>query len=125
MFGESYSGILYGSDWEPYFGGEKINNLVISRKGELSQVVGNPCLLEEAYPAGKTAVRSDDTLDTYRLTQLRNTGTMMLTILDDSGKEYYNSGVSNLKHGAYYYVNGSEWRNTSTDYLCESIVKKT
>ncbi len=117
MFGESYTDILYGSDWEPYFGTEETNNLVISRKGELSLVVGNPYLLEESYPADKVAVRSDDILDSYRLSQLRNAGAMMLSILDENGKEYYNSGVSNLKHGAYYYVNGSEWRNTSSDYF--------
>ena len=117
MFGESYTDILYGSDWEPYFGTEETNNLVVSRKGVLSLQVGNPYLLEEAYPAGKAAIRSDDILDSYRLAQLRNAGAMMLSITDDSGREYYNSGVSNLKHGAYYYVNGSEWRNTSSDYF--------
>ena len=117
MFGESYTDILYGSDWEPYFGSEESNNLVVSRKGILSMVVGNPYLLEDSYPADKVAVRSDDILDSYRLTQLRNAGAMMLSIMDNNGNEYYNSGVSNLKHGAYYYVNGGEWRNTSSDYF--------
>ncbi len=116
MFGESYTDILYGSDWEPYFGTEETNNLVVSRNGELSLVVGNPYLLEDSYPAGKAAVRSDDILDSYRLSQLRNAGAMMLSIMGEGGKEFYNSGVSNLVHGAYYYVNGSEWRNTSSDY---------
>ena len=119
MFGESYTDILYGSDWEPYFGTEESNNLVVSRKGELSMVIGNPYLMEDSYPADKVAVRSDDILDSYRVTQLRNAGAMMLTILDADGKEYYNSGVSNLKHGAYYYVNGSEWRNISSDYALD------
>ena len=117
MFGESYTDILYGSDWEPYFGTEETNNLVVSRKGTLSLQVGNPYMVEDTYPAGKAAVRSDDILDSYRLAQLRNAGAMMLSIVDENGKEYYNSGVSNLKHGAYYYVNGSEWRNTASDYF--------
>jgi len=117
MFGESYTDILYGADYEPYFGTDETNNLVVGRNGALSLQIGNPYGVEDAYPAGKAAVRSDDILDSYRLAQLRNAGAMMLTILDENGNEYYNSGVSNLKHGAYYYVNGSEWRNTTSDYL--------
>ena len=116
MFGESYTDILYGSKWKPYFDAGDSNNLVVNRKGTLSLQTGNPYLVESSYPAGKAAVRSDDILDSYRVSQLRNAGAMMLTILDENGTEYYNSGVSNLKHGAYYYVNGSEWRNTTSDY---------
>ena len=116
MFGESYTDILYGSKWKPYFDAGESNNLVVNRKGALSLQTGNPYLVESSYPAGKAAVRSDDILDSYRVSQLRNAGAMMLTILDENGTEYYNSGVSNLKHGAYYYVNGSEWRNTTSDY---------
>ena len=116
MFGVSYTDTLYGDSRSPYFGSEETNNLVVSRKGELSLQIGNPYLVEDAYPAGKAAVRSDDILDSYRLAQLRNAGAMMLSIVTDDGQELYNSGVSNLKHGAYYYVNGGEWRNTSSDY---------
>lgn len=72
--------------------------------------------MEELYPAGKAAVRSSDVLDSYRLTLLRNAGAMMLSVMDENGQELYNSGVSNRKHGAYYYVNGGIWQNTSADY---------
>ena len=116
MFGASYTEVLYGDDREPYFGTEETNNLVTARGGVLTMNVGNPYMVEDTYPAGKAAVRSDDVLDSYRLALLRNAGAMMLSIQKDDGTEVYNSGVSNLKHGAYYYVNGSEWRNTSADY---------
>ena len=116
MFGASYTDTLYGNIRKPYFGDAETNNLVVSRDGELFLHTGNPYVLEESYPAGKAAVRSSDILDSYRLTLLRNAAAMMLTIQDENGNEVYNSGVSNLKHGAYYYVNGSEWRNTSADY---------
>ena len=116
MFGASYTDTLYGNIRKPYFGDAETNNLVVSRDGELFLHTGNPYVLEESYPAGKAAVRSSDILDSYRLTLLRNAAAMMLTIQDENGNEVYNSGVSNLKLGAYYYVNGSEWRNTSADY---------
>ena len=116
MFGASYTDTLYGSTRKPYFGDAETNNLVISRNGELTLETGNPYVLESAYPAGKAAVRSTDILDSYRLVLLRNAAALMLSISGENGNEVYNSGVSNLKHGAYYYVNGSEWRNTSADY---------
>ena len=116
MFGATYTETLYGNTRKPYFGDAETNNLVVNRGGELSLQVGNPYFLEDTFPTGKAAIRSTDILDSYRLVLLRNAAAVMLSVMGENGNEVYNSGVSNLKHGAYYYVNGSEWRNTSADY---------
>ncbi len=116
FFGATYADLLYGESWKSYFGSIENNELVLEQDGKLSFVTGNPYALEDAFPADKLALRSDTLLSSYRLSLLRNAGALMLTIQDENGKELYNSGVSNQVFGAYYYVNGNEWRNVSNDY---------
>ncbi len=116
MFGISYTDSLYGVSRKPYVGAAQNNDLVVNRGGELQILTGNPYLVEDSYPAGKAAIRGNDLLDSYRLTLLRNASAMLLFITDADGKELYASEVNNQAYGAYYYVNGSAWRNTDASY---------
>jgi len=47
---------------------------------------------------------------------IRNAGGMKAVIKDTATGEVYYSSASGSQYGAYYYVNGSAWRNTSIKY---------
>lgn len=118
MFGVSYTDTLYGDDREPYFGDEENNNLVVksATTGESYLHTGNPYLVEDSYPADRAAINSADLLSQYKLSLIRNAAAMRLQIVDEAGNQLYTSGVDTYVTGAYYYVNGYAWRNTSSDY---------
>lgn len=118
MFGVSYTDMLYGDEREPYFGEEENNNLVVKSASTGSSYLhtGNPYLVEDSYPADRAAINSADILSQYKLSLLRNAAAMRLQIVDEAGNQLYTSGVSTYVTGAYYYVNGYAWRNTSSDY---------
>ncbi|MBE6944701.1 MAG: hypothetical protein E7459_01260, partial [Ruminococcaceae bacterium] len=113
MFGVTYRDQVYGDAREAYCGENDNNNLVVNRDGESFFQIGNPYGIEDADPVGRDAVRGNDILESYRSMLIRNANAYVTLIRDEEGNVLYRSGSANV-HGAYYYVNGSEWRNTNS-----------
>lgn len=112
----SYVEYLY-EDWKmPYVASSAATNVLTYTKGSTGDTlyaIGNPYAVEDSFPEGKQAISTSDKLTKFALTPIRNAAGIATVITNQDGEVIWTSGVSNDLLGAYYYTNGSAWRNTS------------
>ncbi len=85
---------------------------------------GNPYVDEDFYDLDRNSI-NPDTAVFYRLyfSLIRNAAASKLTITDDQGNVYLAAeGGSN--NSAYYYTNGSSWRNCQSSFNINDAPKK-
>jgi lactocepin len=81
--------------------------------GKSAMFMGNPYLVEDEFPADRLAISSKTTLTAFKYGLIRNAGTADFLITDANDEVLYSGGVANEVYGAWYYVNGSAWQDTS------------
>lgn len=113
----SYTSYLYGDQSIPYTGEIATNNLIYrdSTDGKDYYQIGNPYAVEESYPEGKAAIRSEDLLTKYKVSLIRNAAEMALVITDGDGNLLYAGPVSSEAYGAFYYSTGGTWEYTTSN----------
>ena len=121
----STTGYLYGDTTAPYTGEVETNALIYKNAGsqETYWQIGNPYLIEDSYPEGKEAIRSDSKLYKYPLSIIRNAGAVALVITDDEGNYLDASGISELVSSAFYYTNQGYWTQTIQTFTINRTVK--
>ena len=121
----STASYAYGDTTLPYTGEVETNALIYKNAGSQDTYwqIGNPYLIEESYPEGKEAIRSDAKLYKYPLSMIRNAGAVALVITDDEGNYLDASDTSELVSSAYYYTNGNYWSQTVQTFTINRTVK--
>lgn len=107
---------VYGTNNKiPYTGNTMTNGLYVRYGSDATNYwfMGNPYITEDEFPADRLAVGSDVTLYQFRYNLIRNAAALAAAITDENGKVLWTGSVSNNVLGAYYYTNGSAWRNTT------------
>ena len=75
---------------------------------------GNPVAYDESYHPERNAINSADTVKGAEFIQIRNAGAARFFVTDADGKIISGTEIDfGPSYGAYYYVNGAEWRNTN------------
>ena len=112
----SYTSRLYGDTAAPHTGVNESNNLVIRYHGDSTSYyqTGNPYLVEDAYPEGRAAINSADTLFQYKLSMIRNAAATALVITDQDGKVLHTGSVIEQYPGTFYSSKSGSWVNAST-----------
>ena len=82
----------------------------------------NPYVVEDTYPAGREAIRSDTTIIQQQGTLIRNAAATTMVVTDETGKVLYIDPITEQKLGAFYYVNDGSWRNTYDYYTLNKTV---
>ena len=72
---------------------------------------GNPYVDEDYDPARDAFNPETTTFDSFYYTLIRNAAATRVTVTDDSGKTYLEQSAIGADYSAYYYTNGSTWRN--------------
>ena len=104
---------LYGNTKTSYTGNAVTNYLTVNYGKGASIYTGNPYTVENAFPADRLAINSDTKLVNFKYNLIRNAGTAGWLAIDANGEILKNGGLAS-QIGAYYYVNGGEWRNIAT-----------
>lgn len=109
-----YEKAVYGEGLIPYSG--YYNYLTLWPDGGLVErtFIGNPYLLEESYPEGKEAIKSETEFGDMVVTLIRNAGGFLFYVLDEDGNFAVARDAEQL-HAAYYYEAGSAW------YMAQSV----
>ena len=111
---------LYGDNRPTYLGLSSYTNYnTIKYPGEKTESIYtvNPYLIEgdsvEDIPYDRAAISSGSTLSKYVMSVIRNAAAAVYFVKDENTNEVvYMGGVTEQFFGAYYYTNGSQWRNT-------------
>ncbi len=104
----------YGSPKVSYTGHNETNYLTVNYgKGDCI-FMGNPYAVEEEIPYSRFALSSSTQLVNFKYNLIRNAGTTGWMILDDSLDVIKSGAMTGNTNGAWYYVNGQEWRETGT-----------
>ncbi len=104
----------YGSTKTSYTGNAETNYLTVNYGKGDSIFMGNPYIVEDEFPADRLAISSDTQLVNIKYNLIRNAGTTAWMALDASGDLIKSGSVTGNTYGAWYYVNGSQWRDTGT-----------
>ena len=104
----------YGSTKVSYTGNAETNYLTVNYGKGDSIFMGNPYIVEDEFPADRLAVSSDTQLVNIKYNLIRNAGTTAWMALDSTGEIITSGSVTGNTYGAWYYVNGSQWRDTGT-----------
>jgi len=104
----------YGSPKVSYTGNDVTNYLTVNYGKGDSIFMGNPYIVEETFPADRLAVRSDTELVNFKYNLIRNAATTGWLALDAAGELIKNGTMTGNVFGAWYYVNGAEWRDIGT-----------
>ncbi len=75
---------------------------------------GNPYGTDETYHPERNAINSRDTLSNVMYSQIRNAGAGIFLVTDKDGEILAEKDFGS-SYAAYYYVNGAEWRGTTTN----------
>jgi hypothetical protein len=104
----------YGTGKLPYIGNTNINYLTMKNAdGDSFIYMGNPYVVEDEFPVERLAMNSEDTIAAYNYLNIRNLANLGFAVQDENGKVLYSQVTPTQKYGAYYYVNGGTWQNTS------------
>lgn len=114
---------LYGETDTPYAAYDP-SSLTIRYAGDpmTYKYTANPYVVENTYPAGKEAIRSDTTIIQQQGTLIRNAAATTMVVTDETGKVLYIDPITEQKLGAFYYVNDSSWRNVYNYYTLDKTV---
>lgn len=110
----------YGDKRTRHTGVAQTNYSTTKYPGESTEYIYtvNPYLLEgntvEDIPYDRAAINSATTLSKYTVTMERNAAAAVYFVKNAAGEVVYTGSVTEQVASAYYYVNGSAWRNTST-----------
>ena len=104
----------YGSTKISYTGNAVTNYLTVNYGAEESIYMGNPYAVEDEFPADRLAVNADTALVNFKYNLIRNAASVGWMALDDDGGLITNGTFNNNVTGAWYYVNGQQWRDTGT-----------
>lgn len=115
---------ITGEDkYTPYLGSIDTNTLGINYAWDDSGTyyyTGNPLLVDfynakiaSKYLPERNAINSADTIALWRTTLIRNAAEIHLTVEDENGTKLVDQSVDKNVLSAYYYSNGSAWRNTT------------
>ncbi|MBQ5977010.1 MAG: S8 family serine peptidase [Oscillospiraceae bacterium] len=104
----------YGNTKTSYTGNDVTNYLTVNYGKGDSIFMGNPYIVEEEFPADRLALSSDTQLVNFKYNLIRNAGTTGWLALDAAGDLIKNGTMTGNTFGAWYYVNGSQWRDTGT-----------
>ncbi len=109
---------VYGDTRDNYTGEKATNYLAIRYSGEKkdSYYMGNPYVIENEYPADRTAINGNTKLAKYTLSLIRNAGAAVSYIKNADGDIVYMTAVENQVFSAYYYVNGGTWQRTTKNF---------
>ena len=75
---------------------------------------GNPYGTDKTYHPERNAINSRDTVSNVMYSQIRNAGAGIFLVTDKNG-EILAQRDFGATYAAYYYVNGAEWRNPTTN----------
>jgi lactocepin len=104
----------YGTGKLPYIGNPNINYLTMKNAdGDSFIYMGNPYVIEDEFPVERLAMNSEDTIAAYNYLNIRNLANLGFAVQDENGKVLLSQITPSQKYGAYYYVNGGTWQNTS------------
>ncbi len=84
----------------------------------------NPYMIEETYPAGREAIRSDTVIDRQVATLIRNAAAVTMVATNEKGEILYMDPPTSEVIGAFYHVNGGSWKNIYTSYMLEKTVSE-
>lgn len=115
---------ITGEDpYTPYLGSMHTNTLGINYAWDDSGTyfyTGNPLLVDfynakvaTKYLPERNAINSADTLALWRISLIRNAAQMHLTVADENGNKLVDQSAGTNVASAYYYTNGSAWKNTT------------
>ncbi len=110
---------LYGDTMTPYATSfEQTNALLLEYANRSGQYyhTGNPYEIEETYPAGREAIRSDTVISQQTLAMIRNAAAATMIITNGKGELLHMEPVINQAVAAYYYVGQSSWKNQYLTY---------
>ncbi|MBQ6661365.1 MAG: S8 family serine peptidase [Lachnospiraceae bacterium] len=115
---KSYTEDLYGSEQENYSGIDTTNYITLTYGGVEKKFSGNPYTVEDSFPSGRLAVRSDSQFKNIYYTLVRAAGTtgFALSRLDDEGNisEIISAAVNNADvTGMWFDQKEEEWKNAS------------
>ena len=74
---------------------------------------GNPYIVEDSYPADRLAINPATKIVNIKYNLIRNAGSTGWLALD-SENNVIGGALGGAQYGAYYYVNGGSWQNTTT-----------
>ncbi len=105
----------YGSPKLAYtINGYDTNYLTVNYGKGNEIFMGNPYTIEDEFPADRLALNSTTNLVNIRYNLIRNAATTGVLALDGEGNVLKSGITAGQAIGAYYYVNGGSWQNTST-----------
>ncbi len=104
----------YGSPKVSYTGNDVTNYLTVNYGKGDSIFMGNPYIVEEKFPADRLALSSDTELVNFKYNLIRNAATTGWLALNSAGELIKNGTMTGNVFGAWYYVNGAEWRDIGT-----------
>ena len=84
--------------------------------GKSAMFTGNPYLPEEEIPTERFAISSETTLTAYKYGLIRNSANTGFFINDAEGENLFKALATEV-YGAWYYVNGATWQDTSLQNL--------
>ncbi len=92
------------------------NYLTVKYAGESGEYYyfGNPLTDDDEYLDERNAFNSSDLLSKYYATIIRNAGGAIWQVTDANTGEVYARKELGSVYSAYFYVNGSAWRNTQS-----------
>lgn len=112
-----YISALYGENMTPYTGALQTNVPQVKYPGDTTTYIftGNPYLVESEIPTDKYAISGDTTLASYRISLIRNAGSVASYVKDEHGKVVYMGPVQNEVYGAYYNEKQAVWAQNSAN----------
>ncbi|MBP5173328.1 MAG: S8 family serine peptidase [Clostridia bacterium] len=115
---KSYTEDLYGSEQENYSGIDTTNYITLTYGGVEKIFSGNPYTVEDSFPSGRLAVRSDSQFKNIYYTLVRAAGTTGFAVsrLDEGGNisEIISAAVNNADVTGMWFDQKEEvWKNAS------------
>ena len=84
----------------------------------------NPYMIEETYPAGRGAIRSDTIIYRQIMALIRNSSAVTMVATNENGEVLYMDPITHQNFGAFYYVNGGSWQNVYKSYTLNKAVSE-
>ncbi len=91
----------------PYSG--SLNYITYFDGNEEYMMIGNPYIVEDAYPAGREALTSKTELGDFVVTLIRSAGGFLYFIKDETTGELVHADSSEQLNAAYYYDSYGQW----------------
>lgn len=119
---------LYGDTRTPHTGVVQTNYLAVKYPGDKNDTAYtvNPYFVEgdtvADIPYDRAAISTKSTISKYAITLERNAAAAVYFVKNADGEVVYMGGVTNQVGSAYYYVNGSSWRQTSASLTANQKV---